>query len=237
MKPLVISPGNHGSLKTERYIRTISEMITKVISNTGSNWPFYLNASCYAHNTFVSTATGYSPFEMVYLHKPVDIVDTMFDPFEGRTRDVTDYIENMKSRFACMKRIVEEKRLKDQQTQLIREERKHPNTRGFAVGDLVYLYAPPLAALQTTSRKFKQSWIGPLQIQAVLDKTHFMLADWKGQLLPFFGSVHINRLKHCYINLGKMIGNKIATVSNSKDLIEYWKKLYPEDMENKCAAA
>ena len=232
MKPLVVSPGNHGSLKTERYIRTISEMITKVISNTGSNWPFYLNASCYAHNTFVSTVTGYSPFELVYLHKPVDIVDIAFDPFQGRTREVGEYIETMKKRFNIMKRVIEEKKIREQNTQKEREMRRYPDERGFAVGDLVYLYAPPLAALQTTSRKFKQNWIGPLQIQAVLDDTHYMLSDWKGRLLPFFGSVHKNRLKHCYINLGKMIGNKIATVNNSRDLIEKWKELYPEEIPN-----
>ena len=31
IKPIVISPENHGSLRTERYIRTISEMLTKYI--------------------------------------------------------------------------------------------------------------------------------------------------------------------------------------------------------------
>ena len=57
----------------------------------------------------------------------------------------------------------------------------------------------------------------------------FLLADWQGKLLPFFGSVHINRLRHCYINLGKMDGKQIATVCNTKDLIVQWSKLYPDD--------
>ena len=119
--------------------------------------------------------------------------------------------------------------MREQQAQQIREERKYPHERGFAVGDLVYLFAPPLSALQTNTRKFKQDWVGPVQIQAVLDKSHFLLADWKGKLLRFFGSVHKNRLKHCYVNLGKMIGNKITTVNNSKHLIKYWMALYPDE--------
>ena len=80
-----------------------------------------------------------------------------------------------------------------------------------------------------TSRKFKQEWIGPLQIQAVLDQSHFLLADWQGKLLPLFGSVHINCLRHCYINLGKMDGKQVATVCNTNDLIVQWSKLYPDD--------
>ena len=229
MRPLVVSPGNHGSLKTERYIRTISEMITKVISEKGSKWPLFLNACCYAHNTFVSPTTGYSPFELVYLHKPVDLIDLRFNPFSGRTRDATSYVELMKQRFQTIKEIVTQKKLLQQREQTINQERQYENEKDFAVGDLVFLYAPTLSGLHTSSRKFTQDWIGPLQIQAVLDKTHYMLADWKGHLLPFFGSVHKNRLKHCYINLGKMIGNKIATVNNTKDLIETWSKLYPDN--------
>ena len=85
MKPIVISPGNHGSLRTERYIRTRSEMLTKYISDEGQDWHLYLNVCCYAHNTFVSSSVGYSTYVIVYLHKPVDLVDIRFNPFKGRS--------------------------------------------------------------------------------------------------------------------------------------------------------
>ena len=58
MKPMVISPQNHGSLRTEWYIRTISEMLTKYISEQDQDWHLYLNACCYAHNTFVTPSIG-----------------------------------------------------------------------------------------------------------------------------------------------------------------------------------
>ena len=64
------------------------------------------------------------------------------------------------------------------------------------------------------SRKFKEDWIGPLQIKAVLHKSHYLFADWQGKLLPTFGPVHIHRLKHCYLNLGKVKNKVLATVSN-----------------------
>ena len=119
---------------------------------------------------------------------------------------MNEYVQLMKDRFAVVKRIVEERKLQTQQAQLERQERAFPDQNEFAVGDLVFLYAPTLSGLQTSSKKFKQEWIGPLQIQAVLDRTHYMLADWQGKILPFFGSVHVNRLRHCFINLGQMNG-------------------------------
>ena len=62
---------------------------------------------------------------------------------------------------------MEGKKLQSQQAQLERQERVFSECDEFAVGDLVFLYAPTLSGLQSSSRKFKQEWIGPLQIQAV----------------------------------------------------------------------
>ena len=76
------------------------------------------------------------------------------------------------------------------------------------------MFAPSAASLQTRSKKLKEDWIGPLQLKAVLDKSHYLLADWHGKLLPFFGAVHRHRLKPCYINLGKVQNKALATVPN-----------------------
>ena len=64
---------------------------------------------------------------------------------------------------------------------------------------------------------FKEDWIGPLQVKAVLDKSHYLLADWHGKLLSFFGAVHIHRPKPCYLNLGKVQNKVLATVFNIQD--------------------
>ena len=151
IKPIVISPENHGSLRTERYIRTISEMLTKYISQQGQDWHLYLNACCYAHNTFVTPSIGYSLFELVYLHKPTDLVDVRFDPFKGKMQNEMEYIAMMSRRFNVIKRVVEGKKLQSQQAQLERQERVFSEHDEFAVGDLVFLYAPTLSGLQSSS--------------------------------------------------------------------------------------
>jgi len=225
IRSMVISPQNHGSLRTERYIKTLSEMLCKHMADRGRDWHLYVNACCYAHNTYVSPTTGFSAFELLYLHKPADLTNLTFDMFQGSSRAAEEYIDLLKQRFEVLKKVVVDKRTGDQEKQLIRQARANPDPQIFAVGDLVYLHAPSVSSLKPPSRKFKQDWVGPLKIQAVLDRTHYTLSDWNGQLLPFFGSVHLARLKPCYVNLGRMEGKVLATASNVKDLEKEWSKL------------
>ena len=139
----------------------------------------------------------------MHLHKPADLTQIAYTPLQHMSISLNDYMKILRKRFDIMKEVVLDKKAHDQSIQQIRQNRSFPKNQTFAVGDLVYLFAPSAATLQTRSRKFKEDWIGPLQIKAVLDKSHFLLADWQGKLLPTFGAVHIHRLKPCYLNLVK----------------------------------
>ena len=48
---------------------------------------------------------------------------------------------------------------------------------------MVYLLAPNSSALQKSTMKFRQDFIGPLFIDTTLDKTHYRLKDATGFLL------------------------------------------------------
>ena len=154
----------------------------------------------------------------MYLHKPADLTQIAYSPLQHMSRSLDDYMKILRKRFDVMKGVVFDKKVHDQSVQQIRQNRSFPRNQTFAVGDLVYLFAPSAATLQTRSRKFEEDWIGPLQIKAVLDKSHYLLADWQGKLLPTFGAVHIHRLKPCYLNLGKVKNKVLATVSNIQGL-------------------
>ena len=58
---------------------------------------------------------------------------------------------------------------------------------------MVYFYAPHSSALQTSTMKFRQNFIGPLFIDTTLDKTHYSLKDASGLLLD--GMYHVNCIK------------------------------------------
>ena len=58
---------------------------------------------------------------------------------------------------------------------------------------MVYLLAPHSSALQTSTMKFRQDFIGPLFIATTLDKMHYWLKDATGLLLD--GTYHVNCIK------------------------------------------
>ena len=58
---------------------------------------------------------------------------------------------------------------------------------------MVYLLAPHSSALQTSTTKFGQDFIGLLFIDTTLDKMHYRLKDATGLLLD--GTYHVNHIK------------------------------------------
>ena len=80
IQPIYISPMNHGSNRSERYIRTLNDIITKCLVGTGSKWPLYVPSATFAMNCQVSQVTGFSPFQMVYNKQPPDKLSFDFDP-------------------------------------------------------------------------------------------------------------------------------------------------------------
>ena len=53
----------------------------------------------------------------------------------------------------------------------------------FKTGQLVYLLAPSAVSLQANTKKCHTDFVGPLVINRVLDKTHYMLSDLEGCVL------------------------------------------------------
>ena len=48
-------------------------------------------STCYAMNTFVSPSTGFSPYELVFLRKPPDILNLYFEPLQTIAKGYEDY--------------------------------------------------------------------------------------------------------------------------------------------------
>ena len=63
----------------------------------------------------------------------------------------------------------------------------------FENDQMVYLLAPHSSALQTSTMKFRQDFIGQLFIDTALDKTHYRLKDATGLLLD--SMYHVNHIK------------------------------------------
>ena len=189
----LVSPSNHGSLKTERYIQTINNLITRQLTGKGREWPLFVTSTCYAMNTFVSPTTGFSPYELVFLKKPPDILNLHFQPLQTIAKGYEDYCTKMKNRLDNVGNVILDLKTfqQERQAQLANQVPTPPET--FQEGQLVYLLAPSAATLRTNTQKCRADFIGPLVINKALDSTHYIINDLQGRIL--IGVYHINRLK------------------------------------------
>ena len=215
--PYFVSPHNHGSLKTERYIRTVNDQICKYLIGTGDLWPYFVCMVTFQMNTFVSTATGVSPYKLLFLQDPPDPVGFDYNPnTSGLSLPAQQYISVMKSRLDLVRQMVKDRYVQDQLKNLIRDEREHPNHKPFCVGDFVYLDAEYASDLHTPSKKLKKQFIGPLKVQGIVDDSHYWLSDWNGKLLPMV--VHDHRLKPYHFNTNRMDSRgNLITISSIKE--------------------
>ena len=225
IQPYYISPMNHGSNRTERYIRTLGDIICKYLTDTGDNWPLFVGPVCYAMNTQISLITGYTPYEMIFHTNPPDLMKFDFDP-NTMNMSVTarKYMDLMKQKSQLIQSMVKERKTREANTQYYRDLLKHPDRKTFRVGDLVYLYHGYGSELSAPSKKLQKNWIGPLKIQSILDDTHYYVSDWMGHLAPIV--VHAHRLKPFTMFLGELSKDGLLNiVTRLGELFEKWKEI------------
>ena len=225
IEPYYISPMNHGSNRSERYIRTLGDMICKYLTGSGFNWPLFVAPLCYAMNTQISLVTGFTPYEMIFHTKPPDLMKFDFNPDENNFSVTTrKYMQLMKQKAEMIQAMIKERKTNEAQSQYYRDLLKHPDRKVYKVGDLVYLYHGYGSELHAPAKKFQKNWIGPLKIQSILDDTHYYVSDWMGHLVPII--VHVHRLKPFTMFLGNLSKEGLLnTVSKISDLFDRWNQI------------
>ena len=107
IKVKTICSYNHASLKTEWYIRTISEMIIKQLTDKGWMWTKYLQTCTYAYNSFASPVLhGLSPFQLTYCRPPNVLLQIETNLLEGTVGSFKEYYKLLRKRFAYSQKIV-----------------------------------------------------------------------------------------------------------------------------------
>ena len=224
-----VSPMNHGSLRTERYIRTLNDIMAKQLEGTADMWPIYVQPTCFTMNCQISVATGFSPYEIVYHVPPPKTWNWEINPDTRKLKlNTIQYLDVMKQRKQYLENLVLKRQIIERETDFIREMRSNPDHRTFKVCDLVYLYFPYGSKLKAPSRKLKRNWIGPLRIMTILDDTHYLVGDMKGRMPEAI--IHFHRLKPYFLNLNYVTEQGILhLITNYRQLLEHWRLL----LENK----
>ena len=146
-----------------------------------------------AMNTFASEAlSGSSPFQLVFLRDPPDLTSLSFPQIDTFPVNYCEYYNLLLARAQMIGRLLLEWRTQ-QALEYENKTKQYTKEEIFQDDQMVYLLAPYSSALQTNTTKFKQDFIGPLFIDAALDKTHYRLKDATGFLLD--GTYHMNQIK------------------------------------------
>ena len=70
IKIRTVMPNNHQSLQAEHGIKSLSNILTKHLTNLGQMWPKYLLLVTFRYNTFSTPNSGnYSPYELTFSRK------------------------------------------------------------------------------------------------------------------------------------------------------------------------
>ena len=108
-------------------------------------------------NTFVSTTTGFSPYELVFLMKPPDILNLYFEPLETIAKGYRDYCLKMRKKLDNVSTFITELKTFQQQRQALEKNTQAKNPEVFKKGQWVYLLAPsPVFHCKPTLRNVMQ---------------------------------------------------------------------------------
>ena len=202
-----VGPYNHKSLQAEHGIKSLSNILSKCLTDQGQTWHKFLSLATYAYNIFHTPNLGnYSPYELVFGRRPKILINIETDldiKVSGTFKDYytlltkrLDYLQNMLWNFK-MKFLA-----------LLNEDREYFQ---YNSGDLVYLISPLTTQLRTSSRKVAINYVGPLVVYKIVDPYNYLLMTIDGKLLR--GLFEHERLKPALIRTDK--GN-INTLSALK---------------------
>jgi hypothetical protein len=208
IKMLTIGPTNHKSLLAEHGIKSIANIIMKHLTGVGSNWDRFLPFTMLSYNIFCTPNLGnHAPSEIVLGRKIKVIPELEINPDIKVSATHTEYLTDLKKRLSYLRNNLQSFRDKR-----IQNTNKDKTLHSFYEGQLVYMYNPAGAILQTGSRKIRCTFVGPLVIYKAISPTNFILMSLDGMIYPQI--VEETRIKPGFINTVKGTVHTLAQLRN-----------------------
>ena len=160
IKIKTVAPYNHQSLQAEHGIKSLSNILTKHLTDYGQMWPKYLPLATLAQNTFNSYNLGnYSPYELVFGRKSKLLLDLETDPDIKVSGTYKDYYTLLNKQLQYLHKLLQD--FKSKRLALINKDRDFFQ---YNIGDLVYTISPLTSQLRTASRKVAIKCVTPLVV-------------------------------------------------------------------------
>jgi len=176
-------PESNGAL--ERSHRTLAEYLRHYVDEDQTDWDEWIPFAMFTYNTTPHTATGYTPFELVYGHQ-ADLPTALTKPPQP-TYNYDDYAQELKERLRATNRLARE-HVKDEKIKAKLQYDKKAKEITFKVGDKVLVYDETLR--RGRSKKLESLWTGPYKITEKHSKVNYTIK--KGRKTT---RIHVNRLK------------------------------------------
>ena len=146
--------------------------------------------NCNAFHT--PNLAGYCPLQLVIGRTPKLIPELEVEPQVEVSKTYHEHFEALQQQLSYFR-----ERLHKIREQRLLMQNQHREFVGFRRGQLVYLYHPSGADLQTGSQKICSKFVGPLVIYTVLDANQYILMSLDGEVFP--NVVEATRLKPGFI--------------------------------------
>ena len=107
IKIKTVAQYNHQSLQAEHRIKSLSNILTKHLTNLGPVWPKYLQLAIFAYNTLNTPNFGnYSPYELVFGRKPKSLLNLESMPDIKVSGTFKDYYEILNKRLKYLHKLL-----------------------------------------------------------------------------------------------------------------------------------
>jgi hypothetical protein len=228
--------------QTEIVNKILQQYLRCFVHNKPKQWGLYLHWAEWNYNTAVHTATGFTPFQVVYGRTPPALPSyipgsTQLQAVDAALIDRETVLQELKQKLlkaqAVMKAAADQKRIPHK----------------FAIGDLVFVKLRPYRQISVAGRrvhKLSKRYYGPFKLIRAVGEVAFQLElPPASKIHPVF---HVSQLKPCFGDADTVLDLPATAVDNQPlilplavmdwkwndeakewQVLIQWEGLFPED--------
>ena len=182
---------------TERFNKTLAEMLTPYVDRAQANWDELLPYVLLSYRTSVQASTRETSFLMMYGRDPFLPLNRIYPSQLDETLEPSEWTKKLHENLSDAYKLAEV----DSQTARAAQQRNYNIGRQaltYEIGQLVWFYNPKRIKGQV--QKLSKLWTGPFMVKAQLSPNVYELTDLQGNN-KF--AANIARVKACEISLDK----------------------------------
>jgi hypothetical protein len=228
--------------QTEIVNKVLQQYLRCFVHNKPKQWGQYLHWAEWHYNTSIHTATGFSPFQIVYGRPPPTLSDyipgsTQLQAVEATLLDRDSILQILKNK------------LQKAQSMMKTAADQHRISHKFAVGDFAFVKLRPYRQISVAGRrvhKLSKRYYGPYKLIKAIGEVAFQLElPPTSKIHPVF---HVSQLKPCLgdtaatldlpptaeenhpvIQPLSVLDWKYNTEATEWQVLIQWEGLFPED--------